>query len=317
MPMVDVARGMCQRRWHVARMKCLSMDLAQALRQAEANKIALGHFNFSELVVLRAAVNVARGMGVPVVVGVSESERAFIGVPQVIALVRSLREELGTPIFLNADHTHTLAKVEEAVRAGFDSAVVDASQLPFEQNVTQTARAVEAAKTINPSFIIEGEIGYVGSGSEIHPTFGPIRLTTAAEAQQFVDETRIDVLAPAVGTMHGLVPGMLRGESQKHLDVTRIAEIKAATRLPLTLHGASGTNDADLRRGIDAGITIVHVNSDVRVAWRRGVEQALADHPDEIAPYLLFGEATSRVGEVIRGKLTLFSKRCVAASTSA
>jgi fructose-bisphosphate aldolase class II len=207
--------------------------------------------------------------------------------------------------------------VEEAALAGFDSAVFDASKLPFEQNVTQTARAVEVAKAINPSFIVEGEIGYVGSGSEIHPTFESIRLTTATEAKHFADETRIDVLAPAVGTMHGLVPAMLRGESQKHLDVPRIAEIKAATRLPLTLHGASGTNDADLQRGIDAGITIVHVNSDVRVAWRRGVERALAEQPDEIAPYLLFGEATSRVGEVIRRKLSLFSEGRGAASISA
>ena len=141
------------------------MNLAQALRKAEASKTALGHFNVSELVVLEAAVTVAREMGVPVVLGVSESERAFIGVPQTVALVRSFREELGTPIFLDADHTHTLAKAEEAARAGFDSVVFDASKLPFEQNVALTARAVEATKAINPSFVVEGEIGYIGSGS--------------------------------------------------------------------------------------------------------------------------------------------------------
>jgi fructose-bisphosphate aldolase class II len=285
------------------------MNLVQALRQAEASKTAIGHFNFSELVVLEAAVAVAREMGLPVVLGVSESERAFIGVPQVVALVRSFRDELGTPIFLNADHTHTLAKAEEAARAGFDSVVFDASKLPFEQNVAETSRAVEATKTINPSFVVEGEIGYIGSGSEIHRAFEPMRLTTAAEAKQFADETRVDVLAPAVGTMHGLVPGMLRGESQKHLDVSRIAAIKAATGLPLTLHGGSGTDDRDLRRAIDAGITLVHINTELRVAWRRGLERALAEHPDEIAPYNLLGDAKAGVTEVLRRKLALFSER--------
>jgi fructose-bisphosphate aldolase class II len=285
------------------------MNLLQALGQAGASKTALGHFNFSELVVLEAAVAVAREMGLPVVLGVSESERAFIGVPQVVALVRSFRDELGAPIFLNADHTHTLAKAEEAARSGFDSVVFDASKLPFEQNVAETKRAVEATKAIRPSFVVEGEIGYIGSGSEIHRAFVPMRLTNAAEAKQFAEETRVDVLAPAVGTLHGLVPDMVRGGSQKHLDVARIAEIKAATGLPLTLHGGSGTDERDLRRAIGAGITLVHVNTELRVAWRLGLERSLAEHPDEIAPYDLLADAKAGVTEVLRRKLALFSER--------
>jgi fructose-bisphosphate aldolase class II len=285
------------------------MNLVQALRQADANKTALGHFNVSELVVLDAAVAVARELGVPVILGVSESERAFIGVVQIVALVRSFRDELGTPVFLNADHTHTLGKAEEAARAGFDSVVFDASNLTFEQNVALTARAVEITKSINPSFVVEGEIGYIGSGSEIHAAFEDTRLTTADEAKQFAEETHVDVLAPAVGTMHGLVPGMLRGQIRKHLDVSRIRDIKAATGLPLTLHGASGTGDDDLRRAIDVGITTVHINSEIRLAWRRGLEVAFAERPDEIAPYNLFKEASARVTEILRDKLLVFSRR--------
>ena len=108
--------------------------------------------------------------------------------------------------------------------------------------------------------------------------------------------------------MHGLVPGMVSGRTQKHLDIARIADIKAATGLPLTLHGGSGTADGDLRRAIDAGITTVHINSELRLAWRRGLEQALADRPDEIAPYNLFKESSARVTEIIRHKLTVFSE---------
>jgi fructose-bisphosphate aldolase class II len=292
------------------------MNLQQALRQADAGKTALGHFNVSELTTIHAAVAVARELGVPVVLGVSESERAFIGVAQIVALVRSLRDELGTPIFLNADHTHTLAKAEEAARAGFDSAVFDASNLSFERNVAETERAVGATKAINASFVVEGEIGYIGSGSQIHDSFEPMRLTTATEAKQFVDATHVDVLAPAVGTRHGMVPSMLRGETQKHLDVFRIAEIKEATRLPLTLHGASGTSQRDLRSAIQAGVTMIHINTELRIAWRHGLEVTLAEHPAEVAPYNLLAESSARVTDVIRGKLALFSRREVLEPTT-
>src|SRR5881628_3133107 len=110
----------------------------------------------------------ARELNVPVLVGVSEGEREFLGVRQIAALVRSLREEFDFPIFLDADHTHSLARAVEAAKAGFDAIVFDLSALPFEQNVRQTNEAVEALKAINPSILVEGEIGDIGSGSEIH-----------------------------------------------------------------------------------------------------------------------------------------------------
>lgn len=282
--------------------------LSKALQEASDDKVALGHFNVSDLVMLKAASAVARELNVPVVVGVSEGERRFIGVRQIAALVSSLRDDLGLSMYLNADHTHSLEKLEEAARAGFDSVVFDASKLSFDENVAQTKRAVEAAKTINPSMVVEGEIGYIGSGSEIHSvaqTTGA--LTTPEEAKQFVAATGVDVLAPAVGSSHGMLPSMITGEAHKHLDIARIAAIKAATGLPLTLHGGSGTDDDDFRRAIRAGITEIHVSTELRVAWRRGLESTLASHPDEVAPYELFTDASVRVTDVIRNRLSLFS----------
>src|SRR6201984_2591819 len=121
-----------------------------------------------------------------------------MGVRQVAALVKSLRDEFDFPIFLNADHTHSRASAEEVARAGFDSIVFDLSALPLEQNVRQTRETVEALKSINPSMLVEGEIGDIGSGSEIHETMSPSakKLTTPDEARQFVAETGIDILAP-------------------------------------------------------------------------------------------------------------------------
>ncbi|HEY2107133.1 MAG TPA: class II fructose-bisphosphate aldolase, partial [Candidatus Binataceae bacterium] len=86
---------------------------------------------------------------------------------QAAALVKSLREETGHPIFLNGDHTHSLEKAEEAAPAGFDEIIFDGSGMPFEENIAQTAKAVAAISSINPSIVVEGEVGYIGTSSEI------------------------------------------------------------------------------------------------------------------------------------------------------
>src|ERR1700730_329754 len=145
-------------------------SLRELLKESQENRAAIGHFNVSDLVLLKAIFAAARERNVPVLVGLSEGEREFVGTGQIAAFVRSLREEFDFPIFLNADHTHSLAKGLEAAKAGFDSIVFDLSALPFAENVRQTKQAVEALKSIHPAMLIEGEIGDIGSGSEIHET---------------------------------------------------------------------------------------------------------------------------------------------------
>src|ERR1700730_2183637 len=112
--------------------------LREVLVQDQAKGAAIGHFNIADQVLLKAVFNSEQHLNVPVMVGASDGEREFMGVRQIAALVRSLRDEFGFPIFLDADHTHSLAKASEAARAGFDGVVFDASALPFEQNVRQT-----------------------------------------------------------------------------------------------------------------------------------------------------------------------------------
>jgi len=213
--------------------------LRDVLEQAQKNGVAVGHFNVADLVMLKAVFDAAQELNVPVMIGVSQGEREFIGVPQIVALVRSLREEFDFPIFLNADHTHSLAKAVEAAKAGFDAIVFDLSALPLDQNVRQTKEAVEVLKAINPNILVEGEIGDIGTGSEIHDVAPDLSrgLTAPAEAKQFVESTEVDILAPAVGNMHGMLRSMVEGEVKKRLDITRIAEIKRATGALLTLHG--------------------------------------------------------------------------------
>jgi fructose-bisphosphate aldolase class II len=283
--------------------------LREVLEQTQQRGVAIGHFNISDLVLLKAVVAAANELDVPVIVGASQGERDFMGVREIAALVKSLREESGVPIFLNADHTHSLARAEEAARAGFDAIVFDLSALPIEENVRQTREAVKALKAIHPGMLIEGEIGDIGTGSEIHETTIDVSkgLTTPEEARQFVAATGIDILAPAVGSMHGMSAGMVRGEARKHLDIQRIAEIKKATGVPITLHGGSGTDDEDFRKAIAAGINIVHINTELRVAWRQSLEASLAKHPNEVVPYKILPPVIDAVKEVALSRLKLFN----------
>jgi fructose-bisphosphate aldolase class II len=285
------------------------LALGEVIQQTQRRGVAIGHFNISDLVLLKAVAAAVQELNVPVIVGASQGERDFLGVTALATLVRSLREEFDIPIFLNADHTHSLAKAEEAAKAGFDAIVFDLSALPLEENVRQTREAVTALKAINPSILVEGEIGDIGTGSEIHDTAIDLSkgLTSPAEAKQFVEATGIDILAPAVGNMHGMSTSMVRGEARKHLDIPRIVEIKRATGVPLTLHGGSGTEDEDFVKAIAAGINIVHINTELRVAWRQSLEASLASKPNEVVPYKILPPVIAAVKEVVVSRLRLFN----------
>jgi fructose-bisphosphate aldolase class II len=288
----------------------IMFQLKSLLEEAQSNGAAVGHFNVSDWILIKAVFASAQELKVPVIVGASEGERAFLGAAQVAALVKSLREEHGFPIFLNADHTHTLNSAIAAAKAGFDSIVFDLSTLPFEENIKQTKEAVEALKSINPAILVEGEIGNIGTGSEIHDSVpdSSKELTTPEQAKQFVESTGVDILAPAVGNMHGMLQTMVEGGTRKRLDITRIREIKSASESLLTLHGGSGTDDDDFREAIAAGINIIHINTELRIAWRRGLEDAFAQKPGEIVPYKLLPRAEESIKRVVLARLQLFNQ---------
>jgi fructose-bisphosphate aldolase, class II len=283
--------------------------LRNVLTRSEKEGVALGHFNVSDLVLLKAVLAAATEIKVPVLVGASEGEREFFGTRDLAALVKSMREESDVPIFLNADHTHSLAKAVEAVRAGFDSVVADFSALPFAENVARTKEAVEALKAINPSVLVEGEIGDIGTGSEIHDSMRneSRNLSTPEEARQFVASTGIDTLAPAVGNMHGMVRSMVEGKAKKRLNIERIGEIKKAAGVFLTLHGGSGTDDSDFRKAIAAGINVIHINTELRVAWRQSLEESLNRKPNEVVPYKILPPVIDAVKQVVSSRLKLFN----------
>ena len=284
-------------------------NLLTTCRDAEKNSVAVGHFNVSTLTALKAVVAAAQELQVPVIIGASEGERKFLGDHQLAALVRSFREDTGLRIFLNADHTHSLEAAIAAAKAGFDAIVFDLSALPFEENIRQTKEAISVLKKINPDILIEGEIGDIGTGSQIHDSIPDLSagLTSPEQAKKFVDSTGVDILAPAVGNMHGMSASMVSGNTRKRLDLKRISEIKAATGSLITLHGASGTDDDDLQKAIAAGINIIHINTELRVAWRQSLDKSLAEHKNEVVPYKILPPVVDAIRQVALSRLKLFN----------
>jgi len=281
--------------------------LRDVLTRLEKGGAALGHFNVSDQVLLKAVIAAAAEARIPVLVGASEGEREFFGTRQLAAMVKTQREELDLPVFLNADHTHSLSKALEAAKAGFDAVTIDFSALPIEENVARTKEAVQAIKGVNPAILAEGEIGDIGTGSEIKATAqGDSKLSTPEEARQFVEATGIDNLAPAVGNMHGMLKSMVQGKAKKHLDLERIAQIKRAAGVFLTLHGGSGTDDEHFRKAVAAGINIIHINTELRVAWRESLDKSLARDANEVVPYKILRPVVDSVKQVVISRLRLF-----------
>lgn len=280
--------------------------LRECIVEAANKKVAVGHFNFSNLETLRAIVEATRAAGVPVIAGLSEGERGFMGLRQAVALVASFRAE-GIPLFLNADHSYTFDAVKEAIDAGFDAVIFDGAELSLEENIQITKACVAYARASGRNIVVEGELGFIGKSSQVHRKIpegvkiSPEYLTTPEDAERFVRETGVDLCAPAVGNMHG----MLEGGVDPALDISRVKAIHTAVGVPLVLHGASGNSREDIRAAIAAGVAVVHISTELRLAYRTGLIRGLEENPDELAPYKYLKGPLRAVQKVVEEKLQI------------
>ena len=281
------------------------MNIKDYLKRTIEEKWAIGHFNFSENEAIRAIIESASELKTAIFAGTSEGERKHLGIKVAVSLVKAFREEFGIPIFLNADHHKSFETVKEAVDAGYDAILADFSALPFEENVKITKQSVEYAKSKNPNIIIEGELGYVRGESKIQEVIEikPEDLTKPEEAGQFVRETGVDMLAPAVGNIHGIVT-----KSVESIDVSRISDIKKAIgeNVFLVLHGGSGLSESEFKNAIDAGISMVHINTEIRIAFTETLRKALQEMPEETTPYKILTPSVEAMKKVIEEKLKIF-----------
>lgn len=282
--------------------------LDECIKEAEDKKKALGHFNISNLEMVWAIARIAKELETPVVIGVSEGERKFVGTKQIRAIVDSIRDELAHPIFLNADHTYTVEGVKEAIDAEYDSVIFDGTKLSSEENIQKTKEVVSYVRSRGAHTLVEAELGNIGHGSLVRDEIpddaaqDESMFTKPDFAHMFVNETGVDLAAPAVGNIHGMIKS-----GNPHIRPDIIEEVREAAGVPLVLHGGSGISDEDFVKGIQAGISMVHINTELRLAWRAGLVEGLRDNPDEIAPYKYVKDAIESFSEVIEKRIKLFA----------
>ncbi len=290
----------------------MSLDLNQVLQKAKESGVATGHFNVSDSTQFNGIVNAALGLRVPVIIGVSEGEESFLRIENVAALVRAARKARGAQVFLNADHHHSVEACKAAIDAGFDSVIFDGVKLPLEENIQKTKEVVEYARKVGEQedryIVVEAELGYIGSSSKLLDAVPDDvlleNLPSPEEAQDFVEKTGVDALAPAVGNLHGMLKGMSNPKLQIEL-IERIREAIPDTHL--VLHGGSGISDDDFKAAIRAGMNCVHINTEIRKAYKEAIESSLAKDPDQIAPYKYLKDAKEAVRRHVEERLRLFN----------
>ncbi|MDD3662391.1 MAG: class II fructose-bisphosphate aldolase family protein [Candidatus Pacebacteria bacterium] len=291
-------------------------SLREYIKLADEKRVAIGHFNISNIEGLHGIYNAAKKLSeeikekVPVIIGVSEGEEAFIGREEVSILIKQIKEKDDYPIFLNGDHHYSFSSVKNSIDSGFDAVIIDAVKLPLEENIALTKECVLYAKETNlkedRDILIEAEIGFIGQSSkllnEIPEGVNKETMTKIEDAKYFVEQTGVDLLAPSVGNIHGMVK-----EGNPNLDISRIKELREACGIPLVLHGGSGISDGDFKEAIKAGISIIHINTEIRVAYKEALEKSLKENPDEIAPYKFLNPAVLAIEEVVYKRLRLFN----------
>lgn len=280
------------------------MKARQIFEKAKQNHYAIGAFNVANIETLKAITGAAKKLNSPVLIEASDGEINYIGIKQLVALVRAYEEELNIPLILNLDHGKNFEMCKAAVDAGFDYVHIDASKLPYDENVEITKKVVEYAHAHD--VMVEGEMDHIQGSSADHTKENPEDfakpefMTNPEKALKFVEDTGIDVLASFIGNLHGVYA------TEMHLNheiLKQLGEVLPNTYF--SLHGGSGIYNDDVKKAVQMGIVKVNVNSEMRMAFKKALQDEL-NKTDEIAIYKIAQPAIDAVQQVVEDKIMVF-----------
>lgn len=281
----------------------------QRMMDARSGGWAFGAFNLDDEPTLKAVAAAARAKNAPVLVEVSQGEVDTIGLANVRDLVDNIKAEYGVEMYLNLDHSPSVEAAKLGIDAGFEFVHIDISQANHDATdqaiIDATKEVVEYAKKTGA--LVESEPHYFGGSSNLHTEvidYEEIKKTfsTPDGAKAFVDVTGIDIFAAAVGNLHGKYP------VPKKLDLGLLQTIRDAIGCNISLHGGSGTPGHYFESAVKIGVTKININSDMRIAYRRALEQTLRDNPDEYSVAKLVNQyVIPAVQQVVESKLDSFN----------
>ncbi|MFC3861064.1 class II fructose-1,6-bisphosphate aldolase [Deinococcus antarcticus] len=291
---------------------------SEILVPARAGKYGVGAFNTNNMEITQAIIHTAEKLRSPVIVQMSEGAIKYGG-QDLANIVIDLAKRATVPVALHLDHGSSYASAMKAISMGFTSVMIDASHHPYDENVAETAKVVEAAHALGVS--VEAELGRLG-GIEEHVVVDEkdAFLTDPDEAVDFVNQTGVDYLAIAIGTSHGAY----KGKGRPFIDQARIQKIGSMIDIPLVAHGSSGVPadivqrfrdsggeigdaagiaDDDLREACKHGIAKVNVDTDLRLACTVGIREVLKANPKEFDPRKVFGKAREVMSSIVEHKM--------------
>jgi len=273
-----------------------SLDM---LQKAAAGGYAVGAFNILNEISARAVVNVCEEMNAPVILQTSTATVKQIGIKNLIGFLQSIADNSPVPVSVHLDHCKDIALAKACIDAGWPSVMIDASHLPLEQNIANTREIVEYAAGKNIS--IEGELGAIsGVEDDISVSDSDAHLASVKDSITFVNQTGIDIFAPAIGTAHGLYKG------EPKLSFDRFSEIKNVVAPPLVVHGGTGLAPDVFRRLVKLGAAKINISTALKIAYLDGIKTFLAENPNVSNPLLLDDFVQKKIGEMAREHILLF-----------
>ncbi|PAE27388.1 fructose-1,6-bisphosphate aldolase, class II [Paenibacillus sp. 7884-2] len=270
------------------------------LDKALKENYAVGHFDVHNLEWVQSVLEAAEELNSPVILGVTEEAIDYFGGFSVAKeLVISVIREKGitVPIALHLDHGSSLENCKSAIEAGFSSVMIDASKLPFYENVMTTKEVVDYAHKLGVT--VEAELGSIGGKEGEIVSDDPV-YADIDECIQLVTLTKINCLAPALGSAHGPYKG------EPKVDFKKMKKISESIQIPLVLHGASGLYPEQIQQAILSGTAKINVNADNHIAFTKRVRRLLNENRDMYDATRYIREGRMAVKEMVKEKIRLF-----------
>lgn len=279
------------------------MNMKDMLEVAQKHHFAVPAFNIGSDQLLKAVMKKVKECKSPVILEMSPDEFNFVGEAQIQAMLYEAAHT-DVPVCIHLDHGDTFETVVRAIRAGMTSVMIDASLLPYEENVAVTKKVVEVAHIANVS--VESELGTIGTtGNSIEGGTKGVIYTKPEEAKQFIEETGIDTFAVAIGTAHGIYPKDMKPK----LRIDILNEITKEVEVPLVLHGGSSNKDEEIAAAVKNGICKINISSDIKVAFYTKCREVLEKNAGYREPLEIYPECMEACGCVVEDKIHLFNSQ--------
>lgn len=246
-----------------------STDLYKDTKQ---KKYAIPAANFVDMLTAKAYTEAAEQEGLPLILAYAESHQEYLSLEEAALIGKYYAEKVSVPVVLHLDHGNDFEFIKKAIELGFSSVMIDASSLPYEENVSKTKEVVDYAHS--KGIVVEAEIGHVGSNEVSYegPASDASLYTTVEEAKKFAEEAKVDSLAISIGTAHGAYTG------EPKINFERLKEISKEVQTPLVLHGGSSTGDLNLEKCATTGMSKINIFTDFIVHAHKVTQEETKDY---------------------------------------